>query len=87
MEDDDQPSVKLKQFQIFELQDEEVNAEIVMQLQKESLKKFRLAGIQTLTSAILVFSFHNCVSCILINCDDLFCIYYFHINFYVQGRI
>ena len=57
-----------------------------MQLQKESLKKFRLAGIQTLTSAILVFSFRNCVSCIF-NCDDLFCIYYFHINFYVQGRI
>ena len=86
MEDDDQPSVKLKQFQIFELQDEEVNAEIVTQLQKESLKKFRLAGIQTLTSAILVVSFRNCVSCIF-NCDDLFCIYYFHINFYVQGRI
>ena len=86
MEDDDQPSVKLKQFQIFELQDEEVKAEIVTQLQKESLKKFRLAGIQTLTSAILVFSFRNCVSCIF-NCDDLFCIYYFHINFYVQGRI
>ena len=57
-----------------------------MQLQKESLKKFMLAGIQTLTSAILVVSFRNCVSCIF-NCDDLFCIYYFHINFYVQGRI
>jgi len=80
---------------IFELRNEEINVKKILAVinatyavakRKPKKKKFRLAGIRTLTSAIPVqrsnkpdffrLSFRNCISCVD-SCEDLLYIYFF----------